>query len=351
MSGVEWIGGELRLDPAQLGGKGAGLARLAAAGLRVPPAFVVTVDGYRRAMDPRLRAELERVAADVDPDASASELAHVAAGLRDRVLEATAHHALRGEVAAAYARLSEQASEPAVPVAVRSSAVGEDADDRSFAGEYDTYLWVVGAEEVDARLRACWASLYTARALAYRASRGSVGEPAMAVCVQHMVAARAAGVFMTLDPANGDRSVIVVESVWGLGEPLVSGAVTPDRFVVDKVTGEIVRREVVSKPLEIVRHASGRGTERRAVAAPRRDQPSLADAELVELTRMAKCVEAQAGAPQDGEFAVAAGEPPDNVHLLQCRPETVWSRRPRRPLVGRRSALQSVVSTLAKEHR
>ena len=351
MSAIEWIGGRPPPDPAQLGGKGAALARLAAAGLRVPPAFVVTVDGYRRALDPGLRAELERSAAGVAADAPVSELERVAAALREQALAATAEHPLGAELAAAYARLSERVGEAAAPVAVRSSAVGEDAADRSFAGEYETYLWVRGAEEVDRLVRECWASLYTARALAYRAGRAPADELAMAVCIQQMVDARAAGVFMTLDPANGDRSTIVVESVWGLGEPLVSGTVTPDRFVIDKVTGGIVRRDVVDKPHELVRHASGAGTEQRDVAAARRDQPSLNDDELAELARLAKRVEEQAGAPQDGEFAVAAGEPPDNVHLLQCRPETVWSRRPRRPLVGRRSALQSVVSTLTKEPR
>jgi pyruvate,water dikinase len=257
------------------------------------------------------------------------------------MLEATADHPLRDDVAAACERLAGGA------VAVRSSAVGEDAADRSFAGEYDTYLWVRGAEEVDRRVRDCWASLYTARALAYR--RG--GEPAMAVCVQQMVDARAAGVFMTLDPANGDRSTIVVESVWGLGEPLVSGEATPDRFVIDKVTGDVVRRTVVAKLHELVRHPSGAGTELRDVPPERRERPSLRDDELAELARMAKRLEADAGAPQDAEFAVAAGDPPANVHLLQCRPETVWSRRPRRALAGRRSALESVVSTLTKEHR
>jgi len=340
VSAIVWIGEDA--PPEQLGGKGAGLARLAAAGLRVPPAFVVTVDGYREAVDPRLRGELERAAAAISPDAPISDLEHLAAALRERMLEATARHPLREALAAAYARLGET-------VAVRSSAVGEDAADRSFAGEYDTHLLVRGADEVDARVRECWASLYTARALAYRAGRS--GELAMAVCVQQMVDARAAGVFMTLDPANGDRSTIVVESVWGLGEPLVSGTVTPDRFVIDKVTGDIVRRDVVAKPYELARHGSGLGTERREVAAPRRDAPSLRDGELAELARMAKRVEQLAGTAQDGEFAVAAGEPPDNVHLLQCRAETVWSRRERRPLVGQRSALQSVVSTLTKEHR
>jgi pyruvate,water dikinase len=351
VSAIVWIGRDAPADPAQLGGKGAGLARLAAAGLRVPPAFVVTVDGYREAVARRLGAELERPTAGIAPDAASAELERAAAALRERTLEATADHPLREELVTAYARLSEYAGEAAAPVAVRSSAIGEDAADRSFAGEHDTYLWVRGIEEVDARLRECWASLYTARAIAYRARRETSGELAMAVCVQQMVDARSAGVFMTLDPVNGDRSTIVVESVWGLGEPLAGGEATPDRFVIDKVTGDIVRRDVVAKPRELARHASGRGTEWREVASPRRDEPSLRDDELAELTRMAKRVEEQAGAPQDGEFAVADGEPPDNVHLLQCRPETVWSRRAPRPVAGRRSALQSVVSTLTKEQR
>jgi len=351
VSAIVWIGGDAPPDAAQLGGKAAGLARLAQAGLRVPPAFVVTVEGYREAVAGRLGPELERTIAALSPQGPSGELERAAARVRERVLEATADHPLRQDLAAAYAQLSERAGEAAAPVAVRSSAVGEDAADRSLAGGHDTYLWVRGAEELDAGLRDCWASLYTARAIAYRGLGETAGELAMAVCVQLMVDSRAAGVFMTLDPANGDRSTIVVESVWGLGEPLVSGAVTPDRFVIDKVGGAIVRRDVVTKSHELVRHGSGRGTERREVPAARRDEPSLRDDELAELARMAKRVEEQAGAPQDGEFAIAEGEAPDNVHILQCRPETVWSRRAPRPVAGRRSALQSVVSTLTGEHR
>jgi pyruvate,water dikinase len=350
VSAIAWIDPDLAPDGTQLGGKGAGLARLAAGGLRVPRAFVVTVDGYRAAVEESVRAELAAAAAQVAADTPAAELERAAADLRERARAATADHPLRAAVAEAYDRLCEHAGDDA-PVAVRSSAIGEDAADRSFAGEHDTYLWVRGADEVDARLRDCWASLFTARALAYRARCERSGELAMAVCVQQMVDARAAGVFMTLDPANGDRSTIVIESVWGLGEPLVAGEATPDRFVIDKVTGDIARRDVVAKPRELVHHPSGHGTELRDVPAELRERPSLTDDELAELGRMAKRVEQLGGAPQDGEFAVADGAAPDNVHLLQCRPETVWSRRARSPLVGRRSALQSVVSTLTKEPR
>ena len=217
-------------------------------------------------------------------------------------------------------------------VAVRSSAAAEDAADASYAGEHDSYLDVVGPDAVADAVVACWASLYTARAVAYR--RGRPRAP-MAVVVQRMVAARAAGVFMTLNPANGDRATFVCEAVWGLGEPLVSGAVTPDRFAVNKISGEVVRREIAHKPTRL----GSAGTE--PVPDAERDLPCLTDDELAELLRIGRAVETAAGAPQDGEFAVDD----DGVHLLQARPETVWSQRPRTVARGR-TALEAVLATL-----
>ncbi|HKQ41203.1 MAG TPA: PEP/pyruvate-binding domain-containing protein, partial [Pseudonocardia sp.] len=230
-------------------------------------------------------------------------------------------------VRAAYRELGE-----ADAVAVRSSAAAEDAADASYAGEHDSYLDVVGPDAVADAVVACWASLYTARAVAYR--RGRPAGP-MAVVVQRMVAARAAGVFMTLNPANGDRATFVCEAVWGLGEPLVSGAVTPDRFAVNKISGEVVRREIAHKPTRLGRA----GTE--PVPDAERDLPCLTDDELAELLRIGRAVETAAGAPQDGEFAVDD----DGVHLLQARPETVWSQRPRTVARGR-TALEAVLATL-----
>ena len=217
-------------------------------------------------------------------------------------------------------------------VAVRSSAAAEDAADASYAGEHDSYLDVVGPDAVADAVVACWASLYTARAVAYR--RGRPAGP-MAVVVQRMVAARAAGVFMTLNPANGDRATFVCEAVWGLGEPLVSGAVTPDRFAVNKISGEVVRREIAHKPTRL----GSAGTE--PVPDTEQDLPCLTDDELAELLRIGRAVETAAGAPQDGEFAVDD----DGVHLLQARPETVWSQRPRTVARGR-TALEAVLATL-----
>jgi pyruvate, water dikinase len=222
------------------------------------------------------------------------------------------------------------------PVAVRSSAAAEDAADASYAGEHDSYLDVVGADAVADAVVACWASLYTARAVAYRRGRPA---GAMAVVVQRMVAARAAGVFMTLNPANGDRATFVCEAVWGLGEPLVSGTVTPDRFAVNKISGEVVRREITHKSTRLGRS----GIE--PVPEAEQDAPCLTDDQLTELLRIGRAVETAAGSPQDGEFAVDH----EGVHLLQARPETVWSRRPRAVARGR-TALEAVLATLTGGH-
>ena len=358
---VELDAGE---QPAALvGGKGHGLMALAAAGLRVPPGFVVTTAAYRRAVAGGLDRRIERRLAELPPQAPLDAVEEAAAEVRALLVAATEGHPATAAVADAFARLGERCGSGAggeegdeVCVAVRSSSAAEDAADRSFAGEHDTYLWVRGVDEVQRRVRECWASLFTARAIAYRAGGAApaagpdaahdAAPDAMAVVVQQMVPARAAGVFMTLNPSNGDRSKVVVESVWGLGEPLVSGLVNPDRFTVDKVTGDVVRREVADKPTEAVRDPdAGRGVVTVAVDEDRRSAPSLDRDELAELTRLAKLLERRAGCPQDGEFAVAAGPAPRAVHLVQARPETVWSRRPIRR-VATRTGMDAILATL-----
>jgi pyruvate, water dikinase len=306
-----------------LGGKGASLARLSDAGLRVPPGFVVSTQAYRHAVLDGIREQLDDAVAAVPADAAADELDAASARVRALVAAVEVDEALAASIREAYRALGDD-----VAVAVRSSSAAEDSADHSFAGEHDTYLWVRGADEVLARVRDCWASLFTARAMDYRRRAGlSGGGDAMAVVVQEMVPARAAGVFMTLNPENGDRSKVAVESVWGLGEPLVSGSATPDGFQIDKVTGEVVRRSVVDKPTEMVRAEHGTGTATVDVADDRRKAQSLTEDELAELLRLARVVERHFGCPQDGEFAIGPGSAPDNVYLVQSRPETVWSRR------------------------
>ena len=318
-------------EVALVGGKGAGLHRLVALGARVPAGFVVTTAAFADAVaaPEEIEAPLRALPADAPVAAVEEAAAQARAALADAIRTAAARGAVPvlDAVRAAYRELGD-----ACAVAVRSSAAAEDAADASYAGEHDSYLDVVGPDAVADAVVACWASLYTARAVAYR--RGRPAGP-MAVVVQRMVAARAAGVFMTLNPANGDRATFVCEAVWGLGEPLVSGAVTPDRFAVNKISGEVVRREIAHKPTRLGRA----GTE--PVPDAERDLPCLTDDELAELLRIGRAVETAAGAPQDGEFAVDD----DGVHLLQARPETVWSQRPRTVARGR-TALEAVLATL-----
>jgi cytochrome P450 len=232
-------------DVATVGGKAASLGTLLEAGLPVPPGFAVTTAAFAA----HLAADGlgERVAAaiaGVDP-ADPTALDAAAAEARALIESAPMPAEVAAAIADAYAELCAGATETdaaGLPVAVRSSATAEDSADASFAGQQDTYLWVVGAEEVLAHVKRCWASLWSARSIAYRHDKGiPEGEVLMGVAVQRMVLARAAGVAMTLNPANGDRSKIAIEASFGLGETVVGGTVTPDAFLVDKVMLDVVQ--------------------------------------------------------------------------------------------------------------
>ena len=255
-------------DVALAGGKGAGLHRLVALGAQVPAGFVVSTAAFAAALDDAAQSEVEAPLRGLPPDPPLDALEQAAAEARAALVAAVRVGPVLDAVRTAYDALG------VAEVAVRSSAAAEDAADSSYAGEHDTYLELVGADVVADAVCRCWASLYTARAVSYRGARPA---GAMAVVVQEMVPARAAGVFMTLNPANGDRSTLVCEAVWGLGEPLVSGEVTPDRFTLDKVSGEILRREIATKPTRLVR-APGGGTVAEDVPADLRDASCLTDA-------------------------------------------------------------------------
>jgi pyruvate, water dikinase len=327
-------------DRAAVGGKGASLGELTRAGIRVPAGFVVTVEGFERALralDPggAIRAEIGRLPAG-DPAAIAS----VTARVRARIAAAPLPGDVRDQIVTRYRGLGRGGGSDAgqgggaVAVAVRSSATGEDNAETSFAGLQDTYLWVRGADAVTDHVRKCWASLYNAEAVGYR-RRLRLGEQdlAMAVVVQRMVEPRCAGVMFTCSPVTGDRSVIAVEGCWGLGSALVSGDVTPDSFVISKVTGEIVRRQVAVK-LRLHRAGpGGAGVIAADVPGPRQEAACLGDAELAALARLGRRVEDHYGAPQDIEWAITDGaSPEESVVLLQSRPETVWTRRRAGPL-------------------
>jgi len=349
---VVWFGDGAGGDVRQLGGKNASLVTMTAAGMPVPPGFAVTADVYRRAFaSAGLDERLERLTADLDP-ADLAAVAAVGVQARGLVLEVPLSVRLIDDVAAAYERLGERCGETDVAVAVRSSATAEDAPDASFAGEHDTFLWVRGVTDVLARIRRCWASLYTDRALVYRRERGQAhADVAMSVGVQKMVMPRTAGVAFTLNPLNGDRSQIAIDASWGLGEAVVSGSVTPDNFLVDKVINEVTRRTISSKDVEHV--LDGDRVVEVCVDDARRAVPCLTDDEVRAVARLARRAERHYGCPQDVEWALDVDLPPgENVLLLQARPETVWSRKPRGPVLdgASRDTFRSIVATLLDQH-
>ena len=169
--------------------------------------------------------------------------------------------AVREEITHRYAELGEP------PVAVRSSALGEDSEDATFAGQQETYLWVRGSDRVCDAVRDCWVSLFSSPAIAYRARLGGSEEPAMGVAVQLMVDAEVSGVLFTCNPVSGDPSMVAVNASWGLGLAVVGGEVTPDDYLVSKITREAVRRQVHTKDIEYVPWGTRRGASRRARGA------------------------------------------------------------------------------------
>lgn len=338
-------------ETSRLGGKGAGLAALRAAPAPVPRAFVVTTGAYTEAVTSNalnnlIESSLRHLNAN-----DVAALMKSAREIRAAISEMEMAPTLIDQIRDAYKRAFCGAT---VPVAVRSSANAEDLPDASFAGVGDTYLWVHGVDAILERVKACWASLFNERAIAYRADHRIEFEPAMAVVVQEMVDAEAAGVAMTLDPKNGDRSKIIIESTWGLGETLVSGEITPDHFVVDKVILEPVGSMVARKDHELI----GDETLRKAVRCPveesRQAQPSLTDGQIIAIARLAKRIERHFGCPQDIEWALDRRRSDDDgIRLLQSRPETVWSRRqtptvsPRPYATGAAGVMERLVAPLA----
>jgi len=339
-----------RHDPAlepHLGGKNTSLGILTMAGLPVPPGFAVTATAYRRAMgETGLAATLTRLVSDLDVDDLAA-LRRVSGEARDTITATELPAWLADQLDDAYTTLSQRRGHADLPVAVRSSCTSEDQPDASFAGEYDTYLWVRTPESVRTHLLRCWASLYNERALSYRRQM-HYGEDglAMSVGVQQMVMPRTAGVAFTLNPLNGDRSQVAIDASWGLGEPVVSGSVTPDNFLVDKVMGQITSRVISDKAVEHVLDDDNRVVEREVDAA-RRTAPCLTDDEVRAVAALARRAERHYGRPQDVEWAIDPHLPADdNVVLLQSRPETVWSRRKREVAEASGDTFSSIVHNL-----
>ncbi len=334
-------------DRALVGGKGASLGELHRAGVDVPPGFVVTTAAFTHAMtelDPSCSIPAEVGRLDAGDSAAVAEACQ---RIRTLIASRPLPPEISSQIVSCYAGLRVDRVDDNC-VAVRSSATGEDAADASFAGLQDSYLWVHGAARVDDRVRACWASLYNAEAVSYRRRMGVTEQDlAMAVVVQRMVDPRCAGVMFTCSPTTGDRSVVAVEGSWGLGSAMVSGDVTPDRFVVSKVTGEVLQRSVAAKLVLHHRDDSGSGIAATDVPEPVREQPCLTDDEVRALAELGRRVEDHFGTPQDIEWAIDSRD--GRILLLQSRPETYWTSRPKAPVaVPLRSAAEHVFAGLSQ---
>lgn len=344
---IVWYDDYTEEQRCRVGGKNASLGTMLAAGLPVPPGFAVTTDAYDLLRGhEQLRTAVDDALAGIDV-ADARGLQKVSAEIRGALEDCPIDPAVEDAVRTAYAELSARCALAAVPVAVRSSATAEDLPDASFAGQQDTFLWVVGADAVLEHVRRCWSSVFTDRAIAYRRQLGFAEHRiAMSVGVQRMVDPRAAGVAFTLNPLTGDRSQVAIDASWGLGEAVVSGEVTPDNFLVDKVLRTIVTRTISPKAIEY--RLDGDSVQRHDVEDERRDTPCLTDDEVCAVAALARRAEQHYGSPQDVEWAIDRHLPDgENVILLQARPETVWSRKPKTSIsTGGYDPMTSIVSTL-----
>lgn len=316
-------------DVRRTGGKAASLADMTAAGLPVAPGFAVTAEAYRAFLDQgavraQLTAILDELGGRREQDAFDEADRKIAALFGSVSLPADVAAAVRG----AYADLCATTGVDDIAVAVRSSATAEDSVGASFAGEFETWIDIVGADAVLAHVHKCYVSVYSGRVLSYLAEKDiDPNDIEMAVVVQKTVRARSAGVMFTISPTTGDRSTIVLEAGWGLGLAVVGGEITPDRFLVDKIGMTVVERVVGDKRIEY-----RRGDAPRKVPDDRIGALCLDDDEVLALAELGRRLETMHGAPQDIEFAIDEElEPGRNLLLLQCRPETVWSGVERAP--------------------
>ena len=333
MGAVRWFSEVGLADAGSVGGKGANLGELTAAKLPVPSGFVVASEAYLDAVQRSgARGRLRALMTDLDADDPAS-LAAASEAARALVATVPMPEDAAAAVAEAYRKLG-----PDVRVAVRSSAVDEDAGGTSFAGMNASFTNVAGAADVLTAVIACWASLYGERAIAYRAAERIAQEPAMAVVVQTMVASQRSGVIFTADPATGDPQRMVIEAVLGQGEAIVSGAVEPDTYLVAKDGPRLLSARVGRQTHKIVQGSSG-ADEEVSLAAEEVAQRVLDDTEVLDLAQLALAVDKHYDAPQDIEWAMADG----HVWLVQTRPITTLGAF--RPDTGPASAPSSALST------
>lgn len=347
-----------RSDEPHFGGKSASLGELLRAEIPVPPGFALSAAAFTEFLvESGLEHRARDALAGIGPD-EVDRLAHAAHVIGEAIRSAPVPDAVREEVAARYAEVAARAGgeaqarargdaearsgaaagAEAPPMAVRSSALGEDSSEATFAGQQETYLWVRGVDDICHAVRDCWASLYSTEAISYRArlGGGAPEQPAMGVTVQLMADAAVSGVMFTCNPVSGDPSMVAINASWGLGLAVVGGEVTPDDYLVSKVTREVVREKISDKAVEYVPAPGGRGTVRRDVDAERRSRPALDSVQLNALVDVGRRVERHFGSHQDVEWAITHD---GTLYVLQSRPVTALPKRTETPAPASAMAL------------
>jgi pyruvate,water dikinase len=333
-----------------VGGKNASLGEMIKADIRVPPGFAVTTDSYLIfSTDGGIKDRIIDAVSNLDHE-DVEALNKASAGVQALIKKTPMPESASEAIKNGYLQLCEKCTVESVPVAVRSSATAEDLPTASFAGQQDTYLWIQGADQVITHVQKCWASLYTPRAIAYRIKNDFPHEKVLiSVGIQKMVNSKAAGVMFTLNPTDGDISKVLIEGNWGLGETVVSGSVNPDKFVVDKVMMEINERSISTKHIECVYDLEKGKVVDADVDEDMQCACCLTDDEIKALVVAAKNIENHYGRPMDIEWAIDKDISfPENMFIVQARPETVWSQRKTESVIGAKSGRQLLMEQAMK---
>jgi len=315
---ILWLEEIRKEDIASVGGKGASLGEMASIGLPVPPAFVVTAQAFRRFLiETGLEQNIFKISENIDVEDNAA-LEKAAESIKAMVIKAAMPDAIKNDVKASYKKMGQSD----LIVAVRSSATAEDLPDASFAGQQETYLNIKGESALLSAVQNCWASLYGARAIYYRAKQGFEEHSVnIAVVVQQLVHSEKAGVMFTSHPISGEP-LTIIEGSWGLGEAVVSGSVSPDHYVFDQRTESIGEKMIANKKVEIIPDGS-HGTKLVPVDKSRQDTQVLSNDEIAKLAMYGKIAENHYGVPQDVEWGIVAG----TIYILQSRPITTIGKR------------------------
>ncbi len=323
---------ELTKDEIPLvGGKNANLGEMTQAKMPVPPGFAITAHAYKKFItEAEIAQKIYRIIEETVTETNNPKQYEEASEEARKIIEGTEMpKEIEEAIRHAYQKLGKITNTIDAFVAVRSSATAEDLPDASFAGQQETYLNVKGTDDLIEKTIKCWSSLFTPRAIFYRTTKGFKHEQVLiSVGVQKMVNARSAGVMFTINPVTGDQNQIVIEGTWGLGEAVVSGAETPDHFEVDKETLAITNRRIARKTVEYIRDREHGKTKHASIPQERQEKPCLDDEEIRKLAQLGKQIDEHYGKPQDIEWAIDQDlEFPENVFIVQSRPETVWSAR------------------------